>query len=177
MADGGDRAARAALSLGSLLAGLAMNLSDCGADHALGHALGGRLGLPHGLSVGLVLAETLDVDRAACPERLERVADALGEPAAAGRRLPRRAGGAPPAGGDRLPHAAPQAGVRGGTWTAWSRSPLDDYCLTVSPHAWTDATSAGAYANALALGTSRVVLQQIVVRFARPRDRCEGNSV
>ena len=81
VADGGDRAARSRLSLGSLLAGLAMNLSDCGADHALGHALGGRLGLPHGLSVGLVLAETLDVDRAACPQALERVADALGEPA------------------------------------------------------------------------------------------------
>ena len=67
VADGGDRAARSRLSLGSLLAGLAMNLSDCGADHALGHALGGRLGLPHGLSVGLVLAETLDVDRARLP--------------------------------------------------------------------------------------------------------------
>jgi alcohol dehydrogenase len=37
--------------------------------------------LPHGLTVGLVLAETLDVSRADCAERLERVADALGEPA------------------------------------------------------------------------------------------------
>ena len=43
-----------------------MNLSDCGADHALGHSIGSTLGLPHGLTVGLVLAETLEVNRPAC---------------------------------------------------------------------------------------------------------------
>ena len=58
-----------------------MNLSDCAADHALGQALGSVKHLPHGLTVGLVLAETLDVSRADCADRLERVADALGEPA------------------------------------------------------------------------------------------------
>ena len=58
-----------------------MNLSDCAADHALGQALGSVKHLPHGLTVGLVLAETLDVSRGDCADRLERVADALGEPA------------------------------------------------------------------------------------------------
>ena len=78
--DGGDREARSRMSLGSLLAGLAMNLSDCGADHALGHSIGSTLGLPHGLTVGLMLAETLEVNRPQCAGRLERVADALDEP-------------------------------------------------------------------------------------------------
>ena len=155
VADGGDRAARSRLSLGSLLAGLAMNLSDCGADHALGHALGGRLGLPHGLSVGLVLAETLDVDRAACPQALERVADALGEPA----------GG--PADGSRAVRAVrrilgaigfptcAQAGVGGDDIEALVAVALDDYCLTVSPHVWSEADVRSAYAAALAVGASR----------------------
>jgi alcohol dehydrogenase len=80
VADGSDRDARRRLACGSLTAGLAMNLSDCAADHALGQAIGSMLHLPHGLTVGLVLAETLDRSRADCAARLERVADALDEP-------------------------------------------------------------------------------------------------
>jgi alcohol dehydrogenase len=81
VADGSNAEARRRLACASLTAGLAMNLSDCAADHALGQALGSVKHLPHGLTVGLVLAETLDVSRVDCAERLERVADALGEPA------------------------------------------------------------------------------------------------
>jgi choline dehydrogenase len=80
VADGSDRDARRQLACGSLTAGLAMNLSDCAADHALGQAIGSMLHLPHGLTIGLVLAETLDRSRVDCASRLERVADALGEP-------------------------------------------------------------------------------------------------
>jgi alcohol dehydrogenase len=80
VADGADTAARRRLSCASLTAGLAMNLSDCAADHALGQALGSVKHLPHGLTIGLVLAETLDLTRADCADRLERVADALEEP-------------------------------------------------------------------------------------------------
>lgn len=79
--DGSDAEARRRLSVASLTAGLAMNLSDCAADHALGQALGSVKHLPHGLTVGLVVAETLELSRGDCAERLERVADALGEPA------------------------------------------------------------------------------------------------
>lgn len=79
--DGSDVEARRRLACASLTAGLAMNLSDCAADHALGQAIGSVKHLPHGLTVGLVLAETLDVSRVDCADRLERVADALGEPA------------------------------------------------------------------------------------------------
>jgi alcohol dehydrogenase len=53
-----------------------------GADtDALGQALGSVKHLPHGLTIGLVVAETMEVSRGACADRLERVADALGEPA------------------------------------------------------------------------------------------------
>ena len=78
--DGSDAEARRRLSCASLTAGLAMNLSDCAADHALGQALGSVKHLPHGLTIGLVVAEALDMSRLDCADRLERVADALGEP-------------------------------------------------------------------------------------------------
>jgi alcohol dehydrogenase len=78
--DGSDRDARRQLACGSLTGGLSMNLSDCAADHALGQAIGSLLHLPHGLTVGIVLAETLERSRVDCAPRLERVADALGEP-------------------------------------------------------------------------------------------------
>ena len=48
--DGSDVDARREMALGSVLAGLAMNLSDCSADHSLGQAIGQLLGLPHGLT-------------------------------------------------------------------------------------------------------------------------------
>ena len=80
VADGSDADARRRLSCASLTAGLAMNLSDCAADHALGQALGSVKHLPHGLTIGLVVAETLDLTRGDCADRLERVADALEEP-------------------------------------------------------------------------------------------------
>jgi choline dehydrogenase len=79
--DGSDRAARGRMMCASLMAGLAMNISDCGAEHSIGQALGGRHHLPHGLTIGLVLAETMERDREAVPERFERIADALGESA------------------------------------------------------------------------------------------------
>ena len=78
--DGADAAARRQVACGSLMAGLAMNLADCAADHALAQAIGSVEHLPHGLTVGLVLAETLDISRVDRAERLERVANALGEP-------------------------------------------------------------------------------------------------
>jgi alcohol dehydrogenase len=80
VADGSSEEARRRMACASLTAGLAMNLSDCAADHALAQALGSVSHLPHGLTVGLVVAETLELSRADCADRLERVADALAEP-------------------------------------------------------------------------------------------------
>src|SRR6185312_8410935 len=141
VADGSDREARAQMSLGSLLAGLSMNLSDCGADHHL----------PHGLTVGLVLAETLDVSRASCAGRLERVADALGEPedgsgdgsraVRAVRRLLADAG---------FPTCA-EAGVGAGQIGALVPAAVEDYCLAVDGHDWSEAEVRGAFEAAVAL--------------------------
>ena len=77
--------ARSAMACASLLAGLAMNVSEVGTEHSLAHALGSIHALPHGLSVGLVLAASMEHDRRHVPERMERVADALGVPADATR--------------------------------------------------------------------------------------------
>jgi len=79
--DGSDTAARADMACGSMMAGLTMNIADCTAEHSLGQALGGMKHVPHGLTIGLVLVQTLDRERAHVPEQLERVADALGVPA------------------------------------------------------------------------------------------------
>jgi alcohol dehydrogenase len=151
VAEGSDREARALMAQGSLLAGLSMNLSDCGADHALGHAIGAGLHLPHGLAVGLVLAETLDVSRATCAAPLERVADALGEPedgsgdgsraVRAVRRLLADAG---------FPTCA-EAGVGAGQVGALVPAAVEDYCLAVDGHDWSEAEVRGAFEAAVAL--------------------------
>jgi choline dehydrogenase len=154
--DGEDRAARGEMSLGSLMAGLSMNLSDSAADHALGHSIGSLLGLPHGLTVGLVLAETLEVNRPQCPDRLERVADALGEPQdgsrdgaraiTAVRRL---------LASIRLPTLR-EVGVEDRHIDRLVELSLADYCLSVNPRVWDEADVRRAYAAALALTTRAV---------------------
>ena len=151
VADGADCEARAEMSLGSLLAGLSMNLSDCGADHALGHAIGAGLHLPHGLAVGLVLAETLEVSRASCADHLERVADALGEPdggsgdgsraVAAVRRLLAAAG---------FPTCADE-GISSDQIEPLVPAAVEDYCLGVDAHEWSEADVRAAFGAAVAL--------------------------
>ena len=76
--DGNDKAARSAMSAGSMMAGLTMNISDCTAEHSLGQAIGGLKHVPHGLTIGLVLVETLTREAKVVPEKMERVADAMG---------------------------------------------------------------------------------------------------
>ena len=78
--DGTDKAARAGMAAGSMMAGLTMNISDCTAEHSLGQAIGGLKHVPHGLTIGLVLVETLTREAKVVPDKMERVADAMGEP-------------------------------------------------------------------------------------------------
>ena len=155
VADGSDAEARRRLACASLTAGLAMNLSDCAADHALGQSLGSVKHLPHGLTVGLVLAETLDVSRVDCADRLERVADALGEPAdgsadgsravRAVRRLLRDVG---------FPTLS-EVGVIEADLPELVRCALEEqaFFLDIDCHAWSAAEVEQAYRAALALGT------------------------
>ncbi|MEI7539939.1 MAG: iron-containing alcohol dehydrogenase [Actinomycetes bacterium] len=78
--DGNDKVARAGMASGSMMAGLTMNISDCTAEHSLGQAIGGLKHVPHGLTIGLVLVETLTREARIVPEKMERVADAMGVP-------------------------------------------------------------------------------------------------
>jgi alcohol dehydrogenase len=155
VANGLDRAARRRMACASLTAGLAMNLSDCAADHALAQALGSVAHLPHGLTVGLVVGETLDLSRGDCADRLERVADALGEPAdgsddgsralRAVRRLLSDVG---------FPTLA-ESGVTEDALPALVASATGEqsYNLEIDCHAWTGADVEQAFRAALALGS------------------------
>jgi alcohol dehydrogenase len=78
--DGNDKSARAGMAAGSMMAGLTMNISDCTAEHSLGQAIGGLKHVPHGLTIGLVLVETLTREAKIVPEKMDRVADAMGVP-------------------------------------------------------------------------------------------------
>ena len=78
--DGNNKNARAGMAAGSMMAGLTMNISDCTAEHSLGQAIGGLKHVPHGLTIGLVLVETLTREAKIVPEKMERVADAMGVP-------------------------------------------------------------------------------------------------
>jgi alcohol dehydrogenase len=149
--DGRDRAARSQMSAGSLVAGLSMNLADTGADHALGHALGAVLGLPHGLAVGLVLAETLDVSRADCAAELDRVADAMGERqdgAGDGSRAVRAVRRLLAAAG--IPTCR-EAGVDASRMNELVPLAVDDYCLGVDAHHWSERDVRAAFAAAMGL--------------------------
>jgi choline dehydrogenase len=151
--DGSDAAARAAMSCGSMMAGLAMNISDCTAEHSLGQAIGGVKHVPHGLTVGLVLAETLERERAHVPDLLERVADAMGEPDD-GRRDGSRAVRAV----ERILAALDFPVLRDLGFVdtdvdELADLALADYFITMAPVPWTRDEVVGAFRSALAVGS------------------------
>jgi len=149
--DGSDAVARAGMSCGSMMAGLAMNISDCTAEHSLGQAIGGVKHVPHGLTIGLVLAETLERERVHVPERLERVADAMGEPDDGS------------GDGSRAVRAVRRIlaeldfpvlsslGFTEGDLDHLADLALDDYFITMSPEPWSKDEVVMAFASALAL--------------------------
>jgi alcohol dehydrogenase len=147
--DGSDRDARSEMACASLLAGLAMNISDCAAEHSLAQALGGRFHLPHGLTVGLVFAETLDREQQHVPELLERVADAMDAPddgsrdgsraAAAVRRLLAEL---------EFPVLA-DVGVTAADLDELTERSLGDFFITQSPAPWSADEVRAAFASAL----------------------------
>ena len=149
--DGTDAPARAAMSCGSMMAGLAMNISDCTAEHSLGQAIGGVKHVPHGLTIGLVLAETLERERAHVPELLERVADAMGAPDDGSHD------------GSRAVRAVtqllaeldfPVLGSLGFVETDLDQLAdlaLEDYFITMSPVPWSKAEVVTAFSSALSI--------------------------
>jgi choline dehydrogenase len=134
-AAGADADARRAMSLASVCGGLAINLADCSAEHALGHGLSGVHPLPHGICVGLFLAECLSVNAVGRDDALARIADALGAPA----------GGSPcerATGAVRALLADlrfPTLRTLGVTMNDLERAipiVLDDYCIRTNPRVW-----------------------------------------
>jgi len=153
--DGADASARSDMMCASMLAGLAMNISDCGSEHSLGQALGGALGLPHGLTIGLVLAETLDRDRRYAAAQLERAADALDEPDDGS------------GDGSRVVSAVHRilkqldfetlesVGVHDDQLDSLADNALDDYFISLAPEPWSKDEVVAAYRAGLALGAKR----------------------
>ena len=149
--DGGDTAARSEMSCASTMAGLTMNLSDCTAEHSLGQAIGGLSKAPHGLTVGLVLVETLERERQHVPEQLERVADALGEPADGTDDGSRAVRAVSRILADLQFPVLSSLGFVTDDIDRLSDLALDDFFITQSPSPWSRDEVQAAFASALSL--------------------------
>lgn len=149
--DGNDQTARSAMSAGSMMAGLTMNISDCTAEHSLGQAIGGLKHVPHGLTIGLVLVETLTREANFVPAKMERVADAMGV-AADGT-----------SDGSRAVKAVRQIlaeldfpvlssiGITQSDIELLSDNAMNDYFITQAPQPWSKAEVVEAFTAALKL--------------------------
>ncbi len=81
--DGSDLAARQAMQVAALLAGLAIDAGGTGMAHSIGHALGTLAKVPHGVAVAVGMVAALDWNVAGAAEAYDAVAAALGiEPGA-----------------------------------------------------------------------------------------------
>ena len=149
--DGTDVAARAAMSCGSMMAGLTMNISDCTAEHALGQAIGGLKHVPHGLTIGLVLAETLERECKYVPEQLERVADAIGVPADGTRDGSRAVRAIRKVLADLNFPVLSSLGFVENDLDQLADLALADYFITMSPHPWSKEEVIAAFKSALDL--------------------------
>ena len=76
--DGADAEARADMSYGSVLAGLAFSHAGNAAPHALQYPIGAATHTPHGLGVGLLLPYALTAARGAIGDRLATLARVCG---------------------------------------------------------------------------------------------------
>lgn len=76
--DGGDAGARADMSYGSMLAGIAFSHAGNAAPHALQYPIGAATHTPHGLGVGLLLPFALTAARDAISDRLATLAGVCG---------------------------------------------------------------------------------------------------
>lgn len=77
---GQDIEARAAVLLGSLIAGIAFSHSDVGAVHCIAEALGGMYDIPHGVCNAVCLPVVMNYCKEACRDRYARLGLAMGSP-------------------------------------------------------------------------------------------------
>lgn len=153
--DGRNEDARYAMSCGSMMAGLTMNISDCTAEHSLGQAIGGLRHVPHGLTIGLVLAETLERERRHVPDRLERIADAMGEPDDGSRDGSRAVRAVRRLLADLDFPVLSSIGISAADIDGLTDLALADYFITMSPVPWSRTEVANAFASALAVTERR----------------------
>lgn len=77
---GDDLEAREAMSLGSLMAGMAMVNARLGGVHGMAHPLGSHFHIPHGVICGLLLPYTMEYNLPYATAKYAQVARLLGEP-------------------------------------------------------------------------------------------------
>jgi alcohol dehydrogenase len=151
--DGNDKAARSAMSAGSMMAGLTMNISDCTAEHSLGQAIGGLKHVPHGLTIGLVLVETLTREAKVVPEKMERVADAMGVAQDGTRDGSRAVGAVRKILADLQFPVLSSIGVTSDDLDLLTDNTMADYFITQAPRPWTRDEVFAAFTSALNLET------------------------
>lgn len=78
MENGRDIAAREGLSLGSLMAGMALANARLGAVHGLAHPLGYRCKIPHGLACAALLVPVMEFNLSAAAKEYALLAERLG---------------------------------------------------------------------------------------------------
>lgn len=78
VASGGDEEARDGMATAQYLAGLAFGSAGLGLVHAMAHQFGALYDAPHGLANAVVLPEVMAFYLDVCPDRLAKVAVALG---------------------------------------------------------------------------------------------------
>ncbi len=77
-AHGGNREARSAMLLGSLLGGKALATAGVGLVHAMAYPMGGMFGIPHGLANAVLLPYVVDYNVIGNPDKFAVVADIMG---------------------------------------------------------------------------------------------------
>ncbi|ADD04124.1 putative oxidoreductase (iron-containing alcohol dehydrogenase family) [Natrialba magadii ATCC 43099] len=77
--NGVDVEARRALSLGSLLAGIAFTNAGLGATHAMAYPVAGENHTPHGVTVAVLLPHVMRYNASSAFERYAHIAELLGE--------------------------------------------------------------------------------------------------
>ncbi|MCJ7657458.1 MAG: iron-containing alcohol dehydrogenase, partial [Candidatus Atribacteria bacterium] len=75
--NGNDKEARYYMAIGSLYGGIAITNSGTGGVHALAYPLGGKYNISHGLSNSILLAEVMEFNAEAVPEKFIKVADVM----------------------------------------------------------------------------------------------------
>jgi len=77
--DGGNLEARYHMALGAMMSGMVLNNSGTSLVHALSYPVGGEFHTPHGVTLSALLPACFEYIRVARPEKLARLARAMGE--------------------------------------------------------------------------------------------------